>query len=171
MTKTPLTKEERSARIKQQHEERRREKEKAERRFPSARLSEYKNPNDYLRWVQIVLDSESLAHCLEIRLRGDVLEVEEGDVRYARIDLSNHPRQLARLIRGLIARYNDLIRELNEEVEATPALQSAKIFAATEEPECAMNLLPNAPSATSNTCAPCSTSTSSSPSACRSPTP
>jgi hypothetical protein len=48
-------------------------------------------------------------------------------VQSANIDLDN-PHSLARLIRGLVMRYNSMMKDLNQIIEDTPSMEAAKTF-------------------------------------------
>jgi hypothetical protein len=121
-----LTKEERSQRAKQRIQERRENEEEMERNYPSALLNRHKE--DMGEFLQVRLDSEEPPF-LTIRFKGDWFYPDPGfsDVQKAFIRLDN-PGALASLIRGLMVRYNAIVRDLNHEVENTPSMDTAKIF-------------------------------------------
>jgi len=120
-----LTKEESKKRAKQRKEEQREKEEKAEKEFPSAGF--YDGDHGYTKTLQVYLDAEYPWH-LTIRYMGKTTFTPQHgfqDYYVASIPLNN-PGSIARFIRALAARYNHMIRELNQEVAHTAPLEIAE---------------------------------------------
>jgi hypothetical protein len=120
-----LTKEERSQRAKQRIRERRENEEEMERNYPSALLNRHKE--DIGSFLQVRLNSE-YPEFLTIRFKGNWFSPQEHpEVQSAYISLDD-PRSLASFIRGLVMRYNSMMKDLNQVIEDTPSMETAKIF-------------------------------------------
>jgi hypothetical protein len=116
-----MTREERKQRAKERAEEKRQWAEK----YPRASLSRDGRDDQQFLGVSLHPDEPSW---LNVRYRGDPFRKETlgGDTgtHIAGIWL-NDPRELARFIRALVARYNAMVEDLNETVESIPRMKRA----------------------------------------------
>lgn len=128
-----MTAEEREKRKAERKRERQELHEQMAREAPLAYLNSYRRANRDECFTLILPCGDPTE--LKIHYRGDgwFEKDEQWQGHTARIPLFfEDPRELARLIRALVSRYNTMARSINEAVRETPPMEALESFPAQE---------------------------------------